>query len=411
MFDSAEGTEEGYDPGSTSDVFDIAATALAWAEDEQVAEFGNDELTLSYEQLRKVGDLFYAQAQRRLAVVDERQTYKADGYTSTTAYLKHRFRTTGGQAKRQVADVRALREMPYTRKLAELGRLSSDQVRTLISAKQAAPEQFADDERELCDIAEKLEWVADLRNATAYWQQAAAAEPTFPTLEDQRNASYLFVSRTFENMVKLDGLFDSERGAQLIEAIRAATPAPVEGEPSTPSQRRATALFDLLVSDGERPATPTLLVHVDAETFAGPFADQYSRLRETNNEVLAKYTVDRLACDANFRRIVFGQKSELIDVGRSVRLVTKPMRGALVARDRHCAFPGCDRAPQWCDAHHIIPWWEGGATSTSNMILLCRNHHSLIHIGKFTLRGTGHEPRFYRANGQPIGRIELLDTG
>lgn len=403
MFDN----EEGYDPGTSSDVFAIAVTALAWAEDEQVAEFGNHELTVSYEQLRKVGDLFHAQAQRRLAVVDERQSYKVDGYTSTTAYLKHRFRTTGGHAQRQVAEVRALQEMPHTRRLAEIGQLSNDQVRTLISAKQAAPEQFATDEAGLCHLADTLEWVADLRKATAYWMQAAAAEPTFPTLEDQQNASYIYASRTFEGMVKLDGLFDSERGAQLIEAIRAATPAPIEGERSTPSQRRATALFDLLVSDGERPATPTLLVHVSAETFDG----KHSRLAETEQSVLAKYTVDRLACDASFRRIVFGEKSELIDVGRSVRLVTKPMRDALIARDRQCAFPGCDRSPRWCDAHHIIAWWEGGPTSTTNMVLLCRHHHSLIHIGKFTLRGTGHEPRFYRANGRPFGRVELLDTG
>lgn len=403
MFD----IEEGYDPGASSDVFAIANTALAWAEDEVVVDFNNHELTSSYEHLRTLGDLFHAQARRRLAVVDERQSYASDGYTSTTAYLKHRFRTTGGQAMRQVTEVRALKEMPQTRLLAELGRLSSDQVRTLITAKQAAPDQFAADEQDLCAIAETLEWVADLRKATAYWQQAAAPEPSYPTLGDQRNASYLYVSRTFENMVKLDGLFDRERGAQLIEAIRATTPAPVEGEPSTPSQRRATALFDLVVSDGERPTTPTLLVHVNAETLTG----DYPTLAEIGQDVLDKYTIDRLACDGDFRRIVFGPKTEIIDIGRRLRLVTKPMRDAITARDRHCAFPGCDRPPQWCDAHHIIPWWEGGPTSTGNLILLCRHHHTLIHTGTFTLRGTGHQPTFYRTNGQPIGRSEFLDTG
>ena len=404
MFDIEE---EGFDPEANDDVLAIAVTALAWAEDEVVVDFNNRELTSSYEHLRMLGDLFHAQAQRRLAVVDERQSYKTDGYTSTTAYLKHRFRTTGGRATRQVAEVRALQEMPRTRHLAELGRLSSDQVRTLISAKQCAPDQFAADEKQLCDIAETLEWVADLRKATAYWQQAAAPLPSYPTLEDQRNASYLYVSRTFEDMVKLDGLLDPERGAQLIDAIKAATPAPIEGEPSTPSQRRATALFDLVTSDGERPAAPTMLVHVSTESLT----DNYPRLAEIGRDVLEKYSVDRLACDADFRRIVFGPKSEIIDVGRRVRLVTKPMRDAMIARDRQCAFPGCDRPPQWCDAHHIIPWWEGGPTSTSNMILLCRHHHSLIHAGKFTLRGTGHEPRFFRANGQSLGRIEFLDTG
>ncbi|MBK5267998.1 MAG: hypothetical protein JJE47_11255, partial [Acidimicrobiia bacterium] len=77
MFDR----EEGYDPGANSDVFAIANTALAWAEDEAVGQFDNRELQLSYEQLRKLGDLFHAQARRRLAVVDERQSYASDGYT------------------------------------------------------------------------------------------------------------------------------------------------------------------------------------------------------------------------------------------------------------------------------------------------------------------------------------------
>lgn len=411
MFDTEgsfeEGFGEGYDPGASDDVFAIANTALAWAEDETIDDFDHDELTASYEQLRKLADLFGAQAQRRLAAVDQRQTYETDGYTSTTAYLTHRFRTTGGHAKRHVTEVRALQNMPRTRHLVEQGRLSGDQVRALIAAHHAAPDRFADAEGDLCDLAETLEWVTDLRKATGYWQQLNTPEPSYPTLQHQQDASYLFVSPTFENMIKLDGLFDRARGAQLIAAINAATPAPIVGEPSTPSQRRATALFDLVVSDGDRPATPTLLVHVTPD----PDQPKYPWLAEIGSDILDKYTTDRLACDAEYRRVVFGPQSEIIDVGRKLRLVTKPMRDAIIARDRHCAFPGCDREPQWCDCHHIIAWWQGGPTSTDNMILLCRHHHTLIHTGKFTLQGTGHQPHFYRANGQPLIHINLLDTG
>jgi hypothetical protein len=38
-------------------------------------------------------------------------------------------------------------------------------------------------------------------------------------------------------------------------------------------------------------------------------------------------------------------------VGRQRRLITGPLRRALVLRDRGCAFPGCDRPARWCDAH------------------------------------------------------------
>ena len=56
-----------------------------------------------------------------------------------------------------------------------------------------------------------------------------------------------------------------------------------------------------------------------------------------------------------------------------------PMRRALVARDRGYRFPGCDRPEQWCDAHHIVHWANGGATSVDNLVLLCRRHHRLAH--------------------------------
>ncbi len=48
-------------------------------------------------------------------------------------------------------------------------------------------------------------------------------------------------------------------------------------------------------------------------------------------------------------------RGEPLDVGRAKRLVTLAIWAALVIRDRHCAFPGCDRPPLMCHAHHIRP--------------------------------------------------------
>lgn len=65
------------------------------------------------------------------------------------------------------------------------------------------------------------------------------------------------------------------------------------------------------------------------------------------------------------------------------------MRRAIVARDRHCRFPSCDRPPQWCDIHHIKHWARGGTTSIDNGILLCRFHHTLVHEAGWNTMGTG----------------------
>ncbi|GAB3759266.1 HNH endonuclease signature motif containing protein [Microlunatus parietis] len=48
---------------------------------------------------------------------------------------------------------------------------------------------------------------------------------------------------------------------------------------------------------------------------------------------------------------------------------------ALVARDGGCSCPGCDRAPTWCERHHVIRWKDGGLTILGNLTLLCLHHH------------------------------------
>ncbi|MHA6509172.1 HNH endonuclease signature motif containing protein [Tessaracoccus sp. Y1736] len=40
--------------------------------------------------------------------------------------------------------------------------------------------------------------------------------------------------------------------------------------------------------------------------------------------------------------------------------------------------PGCAATPAGCEAHHIIPWWQGGATCLANGVLLCPFHHRLV---------------------------------
>ncbi|MFD0520409.1 HNH endonuclease signature motif containing protein [Paractinoplanes durhamensis] len=93
-----------------------------------------------------------------------------------------------------------------------------------------------------------------------------------------------------------------------------------------------------------------------------------------------------LACDARIIPAVLGTAGQVLDVGRARRLFTGPIRRALILRDRGCCFPGCDRPPSWSEAHHIIPWADGGATALSNACLLCRHHHRAIHNTDWQVR-------------------------
>jgi hypothetical protein len=46
-------------------------------------------------------------------------------------------------------------------------------------------------------------------------------------------------------------------------------------------------------------------------------------------------------------------------------------------RDRTCVFPWCNRPARSCDKDHIVPWDQGGSTSSDNLASLCRRHHRL----------------------------------
>lgn len=42
-------------------------------------------------------------------------------------------------------------------------------------------------------------------------------------------------------------------------------------------------------------------------------------------------------------------------------------------------MPGCDRPASFCDGHHVRHWVDGGPTDLTNLLLLCRRHHVLVH--------------------------------
>ncbi len=170
-----------------------------------------------------------------------------------------------------------------------------------------------------------------------------------------------------------------------------------EGEPDARpvARRRADALVEivevalrsgLLPTEGGEP--PQVLVTVPWSTLAEQ-PDDPARGTTANAGSLAGELIDgtavsaeaarRIACDASVIAAVFGSFGQVLDIGRAARSVPRPIRRALTARDRGCAFPGCDRPPTWCEAHHIWHWAHGGPTSLDNLVLLCGHHHRTVH--------------------------------
>ncbi len=75
-----------------------------------------------------------------------------------------------------------------------------------------------------------------------------------------------------------------------------------------------------------------------------------------------------------------------LDTGTATDQVPAHLRRAVIARDRHCAFPGCDQPPAACHVHHLRPRASGGLTRLDNCVLLCSFHHLIaVHRWGWTL--------------------------
>lgn len=94
---------------------------------------------------------------------------------------------------------------------------------------------------------------------------------------------------------------------------------------------------------------------------------------------------DQSLCDPEITRLTLGRGQEILNVGRTQRLFTPPQRKILLARDLGCSFPDCTAQALWCEAHHIIPWQEGGETNIANAALLCSKHHTQIHHTQWSM--------------------------
>jgi uncharacterized protein DUF222 len=112
-------------------------------------------------------------------------------------------------------------------------------------------------------------------------------------------------------------------------------------------------------------------------------------------------TVKRLACDGSVITIVEDEEGTPLDVGRKTRTISTVLRRALLARDRHCTFPGCHNRC-YVDGHHIEHWADGGETNLANLTLLCTFHHTLVHEGGFKICSDGAGASYFR---RPDGRV------
>jgi hypothetical protein len=219
--------------------------------------------------------------------------------------------------------------------------------------------------------------------------------------DENRTKRWLQLIRQHDGSIKMRGVLDKESAAlalAVLDPLSAPLPT-VNGVPDTrlPERRYADAFLQLC-----QLATPTLpevrgerphmFVTTTLESLQRKVGSALGSLE--GGHLITRNAIRRIACDANVIPVGLGSAGQPLDIGRTTRIVTHGLRRALILRDEGCAFPGCDRPPLWCDAHHIDHWADGGPTSLCNLALLCVHRHDRVHKDGWTIKMIDGRPRF-----------------
>ena len=380
------------------------------------------------------------------------------GFLTCAQWLTWRVGLAPGAAREKVRVARALGELPLMSEAMRRGQLSYSKVRAL--TRIARP----DTEKDLVELG-KAGTAAHIERVVRSWRRIDRSVDAAD--DELRDASSHVTSHIDENgMFVIRGRLAPEAGEVLMKALKAADEKLyAEGQEDRPpaGKVRADALalvaesalkggldpgssgdrYQVVVHVGDEELgtaangsesgrrscvsaeTPT--VHVPAETpaahqpedagattegvdvSAGTRAsvqseDKRSSARSAwlgdSHVPVSTETARRIACDAGKVRITH-RSGEILSVGRKTRTIPPPIRRALEFRDQGCRFPGC--TSKHCDAHHIVHWADGGETKLSNLVLLCRRHHRLLHEGGFNVRlSKDGAVRFFHRRGRPL---------
>ncbi|MFC7242858.1 DUF222 domain-containing protein [Catellatospora aurea] len=413
-----------------------AGRMVAACVDSSVWSLTDSELITSLDSARALRERLAAVELSLVRELDARAVPAAHGASSTAVWLREHWRIGIRTAKQTLELARALERLPTTADALAAGTVNTEQAAVIAQALAALPcevglETAAKAETALIGFAAQFEPSVLRRFGERILTHVApdtAEEHEREALAAQEERAYATRTLTLvadrSGRVRLTGWLDTEAAAVVTAALdplarpgvlshtRALSLSgdsdPVEGSSAsghsaaesardmrTAGQRRADALTEIcrrVLASGELPDNggdrPQLVITVDYDGLAQRTG---SGLLD-NGATLTPETVRRIACDAQVIPAVLGGDGQLLDLGRTRRLVTGALRRALVLRDRGCAFPGCDRPPRWCQGHHIRHWADGGPTDLDNAVLLCGHHHRVVHHDDWQVR-VGHDRR------------------
>jgi uncharacterized protein DUF222/HNH endonuclease len=375
-------------------------------DDRAVAMMSGGELLSASDVIEEAIENLMARRTEIIQRMDDIKYAQEVGAHDTARLLATRYRLDPSEARRRVRLATALPKYPAVAAALptpgnviadEAVVLSSAQADAIVSALEKLPKSANVPVDELDAAAAQMVLAArhmnpgELRKLGEQVRNILDTDGPEPREEAARAREEVWVKKA-DDGVKFGGYLAGENAEKLQTVLQAgAKPHKTddgEQDPRSRGKRQADALVDALdiaLASGDLPTRGGIKPHIAVTIDLNDLLDAGRQATGdlTYGDGLSASAIRRLACDAGIIPIVLGSDSQPLDVGREFRYVTNGLRNALNQRDKGCVV--CHAPPIYCDAHHLVSWFDGGVTSLANLVLLCRVDHTSLHDGHWTI--------------------------
>ena len=336
-----------------------------------------DELEFELQRLRGDIELRELHFSRLAAALQERHLREefAESDQTTIDWLRHNCRMTQQAASDRVRVGEKLAAMPKSEDAFYAGQVGFQHL--VVMARTAAAVGGGFDETALLPLALKHS-PGKFHHMSMRYRHTVQPKEVAADQRDMADLNCLSLSTAEDGSLFLYGRFDTITGAAIRSTLEPLAKPMGIHDYRDRDKRMADAFFEVVTRNTKVHMQITSSVETLLGLLGAPGAESEFSLP------ISTKSVERWACDSTLSRVLL-QDSIPIDVGRGNRVIKGAKRRALIARDQHCQWPGCERPASWCDGHHLHHWIDGGSTNLENMILLCGRHHRMVHEGDWQI--------------------------
>ena len=425
----------GYDTGGSSeDVRDLARELRRVAD--RLVEAAADQGRPEGGELGALRTTLQALDTAQAAAVELTSQVQVRGSSERSAGLPLEYllaletRLTGPDRRMLASAAETLRAMPHLARAFQHGQVGWAEVRSIVCEVRSLPA----DARAAIDDGFAVQGNIRARDADRLLDEVRAAAAALRPDTTNKDTARHIERRFFHLQPQLGGSggtgyfeLDAEGFAIFAAGLDAALPAASagpndvttdavghaeegEGEDETadgdpafcdpvPHRARARQRADALVllaesflagqrADGQpRRARPRILVSCELTDLVGEVSSRTARLLTAihgANPAVTQEALHRLASDADLQLIITDHH-QVVGVSAPTATIPARVRAAVAARDQGCRFPGCRMPIQYTDCHHVTAREDDGPTVISNLVALCRRHHTAVTEGRWNL--------------------------